>query len=47
MKLHRTKNIPNKKGNGTAEMAQYIQPIAAKPNDLSSIPGIHMVEGEN
>lgn len=28
------------------EVAQYVKEIAAKPDDLSSIPGIHMV-GEN
>lgn len=28
-------------------MAQWVKVIAAKPADLSSIPGIHMVGGEN
>lgn len=28
------------------EMAQLVKGLAAKPADLSSIPGIHMVEGE-
>jgi hypothetical protein len=27
--------------------AQWVKVIAAKPADLSSIPGIHMVGGEN
>lgn len=28
-------------------MAQLIKVIAVKPNDLRSISGVHMVEGEN
>jgi len=27
-------------------MAQWVKAIAAKSKDLSSIPGMHMVEGE-
>lgn len=30
---------------GASKIAQYVKVIAAKPDDLSSIPGIHMVEG--
>jgi hypothetical protein len=28
-------------------MAQWVKGLAAKPNDLSSIPGTHMAKGEN
>lgn len=28
-------------------MAQWAKALAAKPGSLSSVPGIHMVEGEN
>jgi hypothetical protein len=30
-----------------AEMAQRVKVLAAKLNDLSSIPGPHRIEGEN
>ena len=29
------------------KMVQLIKVLAAKPEDLSSIPGTHMVEGES
>lgn len=31
----------------TNKMAQLDKELAAKPSDLSSVPGIHMVAGEN
>lgn len=35
------------KGTRACKVSQQVQVLAAKPNDLSSIPGIHNVEGEN
>lgn len=32
---------------GASEMVQWRQVLATKPDDRSSIPGTHMVEGEN
>lgn len=32
---------------GAGKMAQYTRALAAKSDDLSSIPGTHVVEGEN
>lgn len=32
---------------GTGEVAPWVKGLASKSKDLSSIPGIHMVEGEN
>jgi len=34
---------PKKK---SGEKAQWVKVLATKPDDLSSIPGTHMVEGE-
>lgn len=31
----------------TGEMAQLVKRLAAKPDSLSSIPGIYTIEGEN
>ena len=31
----------------TGETAHWVKELAAKPRDLRSIPGTHMVEGEN
>lgn len=30
----------------TTELSQFVKLLATKPNDLSSIPRIHIVEGE-
>lgn len=30
-----------------SEMAQHLKVLAAKPNNLSSIPGTYMMEGKN
>ena len=35
------------KTNFARETAQQVEILATKPNGLSSIPGLHMVEGEN
>lgn len=32
---------------GTSEVSQQVKALGTKPNDLGSIPEIHMVEGEN
>jgi hypothetical protein len=32
---------------GSIEMAQRAKVLATKPDDLSSIPGTYLVEGEN
>jgi hypothetical protein len=37
------KDIKNS-SSGTSEMAQWVKALATKSNDLSSIPGTHMVE---
>ena len=29
------------------EMAQWVEALLIKPDNLSSIPGTHLVEGEN
>lgn len=34
-------------GVGTFEVAQWVKAFAVEPNDLSSIPGTHMVDGED
>lgn len=31
----------------TIKMAQWVKVFAAKPEDLSSIPGTYMIKGEN
>lgn len=31
----------------TSEMAQWVKGLADKPNELSSVPKTHMVEGDN
>lgn len=36
--------IPNLLGNG--DVAQQEKVLATKPEDLSSVPGVHMVGGE-
>lgn len=45
--LHNLVISPRLKVKRTVEMAQQAEVIAAKPDTLSSIPGPHMVEGEN
>lgn len=35
------------KESGASEVAQWIKGLATKPEDLSSIPGSHIEEGEN
>lgn len=35
------------KNEGSGKMAQWVKILAAKPDNLSSIPGTHVVEGEN
>jgi hypothetical protein len=41
------KNITNllKKETGAGKLAQWVKVLAAKPGDIGSIPGTHMVEG--
>ena len=41
--VHREMKIDH----GTGEMAQWRKELASKSKHLSSIPGNHMVEGEN
>lgn len=36
-----------KRGEGAGKMTQWVKVPATKPNDLSSIPGIHTVKGES
>lgn len=36
-----------KNNSGAGEMAQQVKGLATKPDDLSSVPGAYMVEGEN
>lgn len=39
--------MPQNKAERVSMMAQWVKALDAKPDDLSSVPGIHIIEGEN
>lgn len=42
-----TRQTLKSEAKGKGEMVQWVKVLAAKPDDLSFIPGTHMTEGEN
>jgi hypothetical protein len=46
LELH-SKTLPKKGRQGGGNMAQWVEVLATKPNDLSLLSGTHLVEEEN